>query len=191
MTRRCPDTATCGHQCEDRCWRVGACGPLSGAFPGDRWPRDVLLEHTDAPDRRLSFGACHPDLNRVIEVSYPGDGGHAEFRMWTGKEEAGVVETFERAGYLWRYVADLPAEREAVERATLRKVAEACAELETEAGGVARELVSSAWSGKAIAYGAIRAAIESDPNRRPTPHPAVANALRAQGLPIDDPNEEE
>jgi len=37
----CPDGGTCHHECEAACWRVSTCGPLSGVFPGDRWPEEV------------------------------------------------------------------------------------------------------------------------------------------------------
>lgn len=42
-TGRCPDKGTCHHQCRaaSRCSRVIDCGPLSGVYPGDRWPEDV------------------------------------------------------------------------------------------------------------------------------------------------------
>jgi hypothetical protein len=42
-TGRCPDGGTCHHQCQAArlCSRVIDCGPLSGVFPGDRWPEDV------------------------------------------------------------------------------------------------------------------------------------------------------
>jgi len=45
----CPDGGTCHHICETgRCWRVAAhCGPLSGVYPGDEWPKRVLREHSD------------------------------------------------------------------------------------------------------------------------------------------------
>jgi hypothetical protein len=43
-TGRCPDGGTCHHQCRaaSLCSRVRDCVPLSGVFPGDRWPEDVL-----------------------------------------------------------------------------------------------------------------------------------------------------
>jgi hypothetical protein len=43
----CPDGGTCHHQCPgvERCFRVLSREPLSGAFPGDRWPIAVLLAH--------------------------------------------------------------------------------------------------------------------------------------------------
>lgn len=41
---RCPDGGYCHHLCEtaDACWRVQHCGPLSGAFLGDRWPQRLI-----------------------------------------------------------------------------------------------------------------------------------------------------
>lgn len=42
---KCPDGGTCHHDCGDVCWRVRTCGPLSGVFPGDRWPDDVEAAH--------------------------------------------------------------------------------------------------------------------------------------------------
>jgi len=39
----CPDGGTCHHKCPGaiQCFRVLACGPLSGVFPGDRWPEEA------------------------------------------------------------------------------------------------------------------------------------------------------
>jgi hypothetical protein len=42
MRRRCPDDGACHHACEETCWRVSACGPLSGVYPGDDWPAEVV-----------------------------------------------------------------------------------------------------------------------------------------------------
>jgi hypothetical protein len=38
VSGKCPDGGACHHGCEGSCWRVSWCGPLSGVFPGDRWP---------------------------------------------------------------------------------------------------------------------------------------------------------
>lgn len=40
---RCPDQAACFHQCAEfgYCYRVRNCMPMSGVFPGDRWPMTV------------------------------------------------------------------------------------------------------------------------------------------------------
>lgn len=44
---RCPDDGTCHHLCESSCYRVFCCGPLSGVFPGDEWPADVVAANPD------------------------------------------------------------------------------------------------------------------------------------------------
>lgn len=38
QTPQCPDGGTCHHDCGDDCYRVENAAPLSGVFPGDRWP---------------------------------------------------------------------------------------------------------------------------------------------------------
>lgn len=47
LTGRCPDGGSCHHLCPSvgECFRVDCCGPLSGVYPGDRWPADVLAAH--------------------------------------------------------------------------------------------------------------------------------------------------
>lgn len=41
---RCPDDGTCHHYgCHDGCFRVRTCGPLSGVYPDDEWPDEVLV----------------------------------------------------------------------------------------------------------------------------------------------------
>ena len=37
----CPDGGTCHHECRAACWRVQACGPLSGVYEGNEWPPEV------------------------------------------------------------------------------------------------------------------------------------------------------
>lgn len=44
----CPDGGTCHHDCTRACFRVLSCGPLSGAFEGDRWPEAVAQAHRKA-----------------------------------------------------------------------------------------------------------------------------------------------
>lgn len=44
---RCPDGGKCHHGCTTGCWRVSYCGPLSGVYPGDRWPADVRDAHAE------------------------------------------------------------------------------------------------------------------------------------------------
>ncbi|GAA1281742.1 hypothetical protein [Saccharothrix xinjiangensis] len=56
--RRCPDDGRCHHGCNVGCFRVAAAGPLSGVFPGDRWPDQVRAEHADYFD----FNAASPSM---------------------------------------------------------------------------------------------------------------------------------
>lgn len=56
----CPDDARCWHECETGCFRVTTCGPLSGVYPEDRWPEEVVHAHTEvtfAPDRDTTEAA--------------------------------------------------------------------------------------------------------------------------------------
>lgn len=48
---KCPDGGTCHHDCPTAgsCFRVLACEPLSGVYPGDKWPKDVI----DSLDKEL------------------------------------------------------------------------------------------------------------------------------------------
>lgn len=44
----CPDDGACHHRCPaGACFRVHHAGPLSGVYPGDRWPVSIRLGHTD------------------------------------------------------------------------------------------------------------------------------------------------
>lgn len=53
--RKCPDSGSCNHLgCEaGGCFRVLTCEPLSGKYPHDRWPADVV----DAVRRKVEAGA--------------------------------------------------------------------------------------------------------------------------------------
>lgn len=50
LTGRCPDRGTCHHGCGAKCFRVQWAGPLSGVFPGDRWPAEVLAANSGELD---------------------------------------------------------------------------------------------------------------------------------------------
>lgn len=41
----CPDGGTCHHQCQAACFRVQCCGPLSGVYPRNTWPPEVVQAH--------------------------------------------------------------------------------------------------------------------------------------------------
>ncbi|EMY33571.1 hypothetical protein D477_014256 [Arthrobacter crystallopoietes BAB-32] len=49
---RCPDDGACHHNCVGGCFRVRACGPLSGVYPGDRWPAAVVETEVGYPERQ-------------------------------------------------------------------------------------------------------------------------------------------
>jgi hypothetical protein len=40
--RECPDGGACHHDCTRGCFRVAWAGPLSGVFPGDTWPAEIV-----------------------------------------------------------------------------------------------------------------------------------------------------
>lgn len=41
----CPDGGACHHECELACFRVSFCGPLSGVYPRDEWPKNLDRVH--------------------------------------------------------------------------------------------------------------------------------------------------
>jgi hypothetical protein len=52
---QCPDGGTCYHGCTDVCLRVGLGGPLSGVYPDDQWPDDVIEANAptlEPPERK-------------------------------------------------------------------------------------------------------------------------------------------
>lgn len=58
--RTCHDGGTCHHGCADGpCFRVLTCGPLSGVYPEDRWPVEVLAKtQQQATGGRSSLGSA-------------------------------------------------------------------------------------------------------------------------------------
>lgn len=46
----CPDGGTCHHGCEEKCWRVRTCGPLSASGWED-WPEEIKEQHAGAESR--------------------------------------------------------------------------------------------------------------------------------------------
>jgi hypothetical protein len=62
LGQMCPDGGTCHHNCADSCFRVGSCGPLSGVFPNDDWPADVV--RNPAP-------VCLPFLPPPLPQAWP------------------------------------------------------------------------------------------------------------------------
>lgn len=69
LGEHCPDGGTCHHQCGTRCFRVTACGPMSGVYPGDRWPQEVRKAHqgTDLGPLRRAIAQAG-ELQRVLQV---------------------------------------------------------------------------------------------------------------------------
>lgn len=52
----CPDGGTCHHNdhhdCAVFCWRTRHAGPLSGVYPGDRWPAEPARGDTSDDDEK-------------------------------------------------------------------------------------------------------------------------------------------
>lgn len=44
----CPDSGKCHHACRSWCFRVVNAGPLSGEYPDDKWPAEVVAYHMHA-----------------------------------------------------------------------------------------------------------------------------------------------
>lgn len=61
----CPDDGTCHHGCPAGCFRVTFAGPLSGVYPGDRWPADVRDTYAYKPPPK-----GHPSATRSAESIY-------------------------------------------------------------------------------------------------------------------------
>jgi hypothetical protein len=58
--RACPDGGTCHHECgAARCFRVDTCEPLSGVFPGERWPDVVHTLNAARPKRPAQIPHLH------------------------------------------------------------------------------------------------------------------------------------
>lgn len=47
VRRDCPDGGICHHTCtiSEACFRVGSCGPLSGVFPNNQWPTEIVEQN--------------------------------------------------------------------------------------------------------------------------------------------------
>jgi hypothetical protein len=50
VEEKCPDGGACHHDCGASCWRVTTCAPLSGVFPDDEWPADVVAVNPWEPE---------------------------------------------------------------------------------------------------------------------------------------------
>ena len=61
--RECPDDGACHHHCTTRCWRVDHCEPLTGVYPGDRWPVELFIR--PQPQRQDALADQLEDLHRA------------------------------------------------------------------------------------------------------------------------------
>lgn len=67
--RICPDGGYCHHDCEAGCYRVRAAGPLTGAFPGDKWPAVVVRAETARDIEKAIMETWIPDLRNYGPTS--------------------------------------------------------------------------------------------------------------------------
>lgn len=73
--RTCPDGGACHHGCAYGCFRVETCEPLSGVFPDDQWPAEVLvLSQQSVRARRLALSLL--DLGEGV------DGTESQLARW-------------------------------------------------------------------------------------------------------------
>jgi len=77
LRAKCPDDGTCHHDCdaEGPCWRVLACGPLSGVYPGDEWPIEITMAHRYEQSMRVPDDQL-PEVGSMWE-SGTGESYHA------------------------------------------------------------------------------------------------------------------
>lgn len=109
----CPDGGTCHHLCRERCFRVLTCGPLSIAgYPGDAWPREVVLQHAPGRVRAYGYAALSAPLrelpDRACSPLPDGDAARQEHIRGCPGAEDGVCmrvdqeEVARAAGYCGR-----------------------------------------------------------------------------------------
>lgn len=54
----CPDGGKCTHDCDNECWRVATCAPLSNVFEDDNWPPHLRTQSVEvAPGAHMFPGA--------------------------------------------------------------------------------------------------------------------------------------
>lgn len=82
--RQCPDGGTCHHDCARVCFRVTAAGPLSGVFPDDTWPENVVAEHTPRRCYVILPGQMDPELGYIPSLVVEDEAGHSPL---TGRGE--------------------------------------------------------------------------------------------------------
>lgn len=104
---RCPDDGACHHKCDGgSCFRVRTCEPLSGAFPDDRWPADLLMRNAvrapvsdcghDECGRKKCYRTPTERPRRTWPIGSPEpvvlNGFTKGFRV---KDSAGMIYTFD------------------------------------------------------------------------------------------------
>ncbi len=97
MSLVCPDEGTCHHECgHGPCFRVLSCEPLSGVFPGDRWPSYVVDENYPAWEGHtveavlVDLIDLPPGLRRVATVTLTRDEVEAKYPMRWAHDDMGT-----------------------------------------------------------------------------------------------------
>lgn len=91
---QCPDGGTCHHECPGSCFRVRFCEPLSGVFPGDRWPVDIQLEHPEPEEPQPELPLYHQAWMCTCGHTNPWRHGSSDYR-----NEDGCYEVCGRCGF--------------------------------------------------------------------------------------------
>lgn len=86
----CPDGGACHHMCgyegyTKGCFRVVFAGPLSGVYPGNKWPQSVIEEYGDqagSESARSVIAAILEDTDRVRD-DLRANAGHDRMCPWT------------------------------------------------------------------------------------------------------------
>lgn len=65
--RECPDGGACHHLCQESCFRVMACEPLSGVYPNGTWPDEVV--RANAAPRSAGARGAGVSVTWLVEAS--------------------------------------------------------------------------------------------------------------------------
>ena len=86
--RACPDGGYCHHRCgAGGCFRVLACGPLSGVYPGNEWPELVVTREREAeslmpPDPPPSRSSSVQTSDAACNCRSAGECAHYTEQQW-------------------------------------------------------------------------------------------------------------